>query len=140
LLNNDKILANINSKIEGLSSSIKNQLSFNKMIKTQTTQIVVVIPSDNNKKIPGQPINSLGNIKVVTTRGVRPLMICQILTMQQGSKKNVKKKSLLHQQKHKKSLKRKWYHLSTQIQRTYRFLQEQESKLWMINSRASSKW
>jgi hypothetical protein len=34
LLNNDKILENINLKIEGLPSSIKNQLSFNKMIET----------------------------------------------------------------------------------------------------------
>jgi hypothetical protein len=34
LLNNDKILENINLKIEGLSSSIKNQLSFDKMIET----------------------------------------------------------------------------------------------------------
>jgi hypothetical protein len=32
LLNNDKILENINLKIEGLSFSVKNQLSFNKMI------------------------------------------------------------------------------------------------------------
>jgi hypothetical protein len=34
LMNNDRILENINSKIEGLSSAIKNQLSFNKMIET----------------------------------------------------------------------------------------------------------
>jgi hypothetical protein len=33
LLNNDKILENINSKIKGLSSFVKNQLSFNKMLK-----------------------------------------------------------------------------------------------------------
>jgi hypothetical protein len=32
LMNNDRILENINSKIEGLSFAIKNQLSFNKMI------------------------------------------------------------------------------------------------------------
>jgi hypothetical protein len=69
LLNNDKILENINSKIEGLSSSIKNQLSFNKMIETQIAQIAAAIPSDNDEKILGQPINSLENIKVVTMRG-----------------------------------------------------------------------
>jgi hypothetical protein len=69
LLNNNKIFENINSKIEGLSSSIKNQLSFNKMIETHIAQIVVVIPSDNNRKILGQPINSLENIKAMTTRG-----------------------------------------------------------------------
>jgi len=31
---NDKMVENINSKIENLSSSVKNQLSFNKMIET----------------------------------------------------------------------------------------------------------
>jgi len=30
-----KMIENINFKIEGLSSSVKNQLSFNKMIETQ---------------------------------------------------------------------------------------------------------
>jgi hypothetical protein len=35
LIFNDKMLENINSKIEGLNFSIKNQLSFNKMIETQ---------------------------------------------------------------------------------------------------------
>jgi preprotein translocase subunit Sec63 len=81
LLNNDKILENINSKIEALSSSIKNQLSFNKMIETKIAQIVATIPSDNNGKILGQPINSLENINTVTTRGVNPLVIHQILTI-----------------------------------------------------------
>ena len=54
---NDKMLENINSKIEGLSS-IKNQLSFNKMIETQIAQIVVAIPVNHLGKIPGQPENS----------------------------------------------------------------------------------
>ena len=31
---NDKIFENINSKLENLSSSVKNQLSFNKIIET----------------------------------------------------------------------------------------------------------
>ena len=35
LMFNDKMIENINSKLENLSSSIKNQLSFNKMIETQ---------------------------------------------------------------------------------------------------------
>ena len=35
LMYNDKMLENINSKIESLSSLVKNQLSFNKMIETQ---------------------------------------------------------------------------------------------------------
>jgi hypothetical protein len=39
------------------------------MIETQITQIAAAIPSDNNGKILGQPINSLQNIKAMTTRG-----------------------------------------------------------------------
>ena len=66
---NDKMLENFNFKIEGLSSSVKNQLSFNKMIETQLAQIAVVIPIDSNGKIPIQPKNSRENVKAVTTRG-----------------------------------------------------------------------
>jgi len=36
---NDEMLENINTKIEGLSSSVKYQLSFNKMIEIQIAQI-----------------------------------------------------------------------------------------------------
>ena len=41
LLANDKTLESLNIKIETLSSSLKNQLSFNKMIESQLTQVVV---------------------------------------------------------------------------------------------------
>ena len=50
-----KMFENINSKLENLSSSIKNQLSFNKMVKTQIAQIAVAIPVNNTGKIPVQP-------------------------------------------------------------------------------------
>ena len=50
---------NINSKLESLSSSIKNQLNFNKIIKTQIAQIVAAIIVNHSGKIPGQPKNSL---------------------------------------------------------------------------------
>ena len=69
LMSNDKILENINSQIEGLTSAVKNQLSFNKMIETQLAQIAAAIPIDSNGKLPTQPENSRENIKVVTTRG-----------------------------------------------------------------------
>ena len=36
---NDKMIENIITKLENLSSSIKNQLSFNKMIEIQIAQI-----------------------------------------------------------------------------------------------------
>ena len=56
---NDKMFENINSKLENLSSSVKNQLSFNKMIETQIAQIAAAIPVNNMGKIQGQPENSL---------------------------------------------------------------------------------
>jgi hypothetical protein len=67
LMNNNRILENINSKIEGLSSTIKNQLSFNKMIETQIAQVAATIP--NNEGILGQHGNSLENVKAVAMRG-----------------------------------------------------------------------
>jgi hypothetical protein len=41
-MHNDKMLENINSQIESLSSAVKNQLSFNKMIETQISQIAAL--------------------------------------------------------------------------------------------------
>ena len=35
MLSNDKILENVNTKLENLTSSVHNQLSFNKMLETQ---------------------------------------------------------------------------------------------------------
>jgi hypothetical protein len=55
---NDKMFQNINSKIESLSSSIKNQLSFSKMIETQISQIATTVLVNNIGKILGQPENS----------------------------------------------------------------------------------
>ena len=53
---NDKFLENINAKVETLSSAIKNQLNFNKMIETQLAQIAAVVPFSEK-------------INAVTTRG-----------------------------------------------------------------------
>ena len=50
---NDKMLENINYKIEGLTSSVQNQLSFNKMIETKLAQIATTIPVNNEGKILG---------------------------------------------------------------------------------------
>ena len=66
---NDKMLTNINYKIEGLTSSVQNQLSFNKMIETKLAQIATAILVNNEGKIPGQPENSLEKVNAVTTRG-----------------------------------------------------------------------
>ena len=40
----DKVLENINNKLESFSSTIKNQLSFNKMLESQIAQLVAAIP------------------------------------------------------------------------------------------------
>ena len=65
LMYNDKMIENINSKLENLSSSVKNQLSFNKMIETQIAQIAVTLPVSDSRKILGQPKTSLKSIKIV---------------------------------------------------------------------------
>ena len=55
---NDKMFENTNSKLQNLSSSVKNQLTFNKMIETQIAQIAATIPINHSGKIPRQPENS----------------------------------------------------------------------------------
>ena len=75
LTDNDKLLENINSKIEGLSSCVKNQLSFNKIIEMQITQIASSLPISDSGKILGKPKTSLESIKMISTRFVKPL--CQ---------------------------------------------------------------
>ena len=55
LLANDKTLESLNVKIETLSSTLKNQLSFNKMIETQLAQIAASLLAVESGKIPGQP-------------------------------------------------------------------------------------
>ena len=65
---NDKMIENINSKLENLSLAVKNQLSFNKMIETQITQIVAALPVSDSGKILGKPETSLESVKMVSTR------------------------------------------------------------------------
>ena len=50
---NDKILENLNAKVETLSSALKNQLSFNKMSETQFAQIAATVPVFKSGKILG---------------------------------------------------------------------------------------
>jgi hypothetical protein len=51
----DKMMENINTKLDEFSSVLKNQLSFNKMIETQLAQIAAAIPSYEKDRIPGKP-------------------------------------------------------------------------------------
>ena len=55
LASNDKILENINNRMDSFSSAIKNQHSSNKMIKSQIAQLVAVVRSTDKGKILGQP-------------------------------------------------------------------------------------
>ena len=54
LASNDKVLENINNRMDSFSSAIKNQHSFNKMIESQIAQLATVVPSTDKGKIPGQ--------------------------------------------------------------------------------------
>jgi hypothetical protein len=64
----EKMLENINAKLDEFSSILKNQLSFNKMIETQLTQIVAAIPSYEKYRIPGKLEEIMETANLVTTR------------------------------------------------------------------------
>ena len=53
LASNDRVLENINNRMDNLSSAIKNQHGFNKMIESQITQLAAAVPSTDKGKIPG---------------------------------------------------------------------------------------
>ena len=50
---NDKILENINNRMDSFASAIENQHIFNKMIESQIAQLVAAIPSSDKGKILG---------------------------------------------------------------------------------------
>jgi len=54
-LTNDKTLQSLIIKTETLSTTLKNQLSFSKIIETKLAQIVASVPSAESGKIMGQP-------------------------------------------------------------------------------------
>lgn len=66
---NDKVLENINVKLEGFASAFQNRLSVNKMIETQLAQLAALVPANEAGRILGQPEPSLENVKAITTRG-----------------------------------------------------------------------
>jgi len=51
LASTDKMLENINHRMDNFSTAIKNQITFNKMIKSQLNQIAAAVPATN----PGIP-------------------------------------------------------------------------------------
>ena len=64
---NDKFFEGINAKVETLSSALKNQLSFNKMIETQLAQIAVAAPVSESGKILRQPESPVETANMVST-------------------------------------------------------------------------
>ena len=55
LASNDRVLENINNRMDSFASAIKNQHSFNKMIESQIAQLAAAVPPTDNGKILGQP-------------------------------------------------------------------------------------
>ena len=53
----EKSMETIHAKMDGFSTAIKNQLSFNKMIETQLAQVAAAMPP------------TMENVKAITTRG-----------------------------------------------------------------------
>jgi hypothetical protein len=64
----DKALESLNVKIDSVSSALKNQLSFIKMVEAQLAQLAALVPSAEDGKIPGQPVSSCENDCAVSTR------------------------------------------------------------------------
>ena len=64
----DKMLENINAKLDEFSSALKNQISFNKMIETQSAQIATAIPSYEKDRIPSKPEGTMETASFVMAR------------------------------------------------------------------------
>jgi hypothetical protein len=50
-----KVLETTNNRMDNFSTTIRNQLSFNKMLESQLQQLASVVPPANQGKILGQP-------------------------------------------------------------------------------------
>ena len=74
MMANDKILENLSEKMDSFTSAMKFQLSFNKMLETQLAQLVAVVPSFEQGKILGKPMDPIEGVKFVTTRFGKPLV------------------------------------------------------------------
>ena len=51
--------------MDGFSTAMKNQLSFNKALETQLAQLAAATPAAELGKIPGQPESTLESMNVV---------------------------------------------------------------------------
>ena len=73
LANNDKSLETIHAKMDGFSTAIKNQLSFNRMLETQLAQMAAATPAAELEKIPRQPESTLESVIVINAMWQEPL-------------------------------------------------------------------
>jgi hypothetical protein len=78
LASNDRVLENINNRMDNLFSATKNQHSFNKMIESQIAQLAATVPLTDKGKILGQPEDlenaNLINIHNATYYCIQPSM------------------------------------------------------------------
>jgi hypothetical protein len=65
-------LESLSVKIDSLSSALKNQLSFNKMVETQLAHLAALVLCAEDGKIPRQPVYSYEIVCVVSTRWGKP--------------------------------------------------------------------
>ena len=69
----DKSMETIHAKMDGFSTAMKNQLSFNKALETQLAQLAAATPAAELGKIPGQPESTLESVNVINAMWKEPL-------------------------------------------------------------------
>jgi len=72
MMDNDKIIENLSEKMDSFNSTMKKQLSLNKMLETQLAQLAAAVPSFKQGKIPRKPENPIEGVKLVNTRFGKP--------------------------------------------------------------------
>ena len=78
---NDRILENLSSQMESLTSAMKNNWALIKCL-TQIAQLAAALPNPIARKLLGQPEQpSKENVSAVTTRGGKSTQDPHILTM-----------------------------------------------------------
>ena len=61
----DKSMETIHAKMDGFSTAMKNQPSFNKALENQLAQLAAATPAAELGKIPGQPESTLESVNVI---------------------------------------------------------------------------
>ena len=68
----------IHAKMDGFSTAIKNQLSFNKMLESQLAQLAATTPTAELGKITGQAESTLESVNAMTAKWLFPHSIYDI--------------------------------------------------------------